>query len=231
MNDDIYRNGAYLERNPTWHEEHAPWKAKQIMRIIQRNQIQAHTICEIGCGTGEVLCQVQATMQEDCDFWGYDISPQAIELSRKKANGQLHFRLGDIAEDQDRHFDLILLIDVIEHVQDYRAFLGGLRLRSLYKILHIPLDLTVVNLLGRNRLAGLRTKVGHLHYFTKDIVLHELQAAQYEVLDWFYTPTFQAPAQGTKSRMIRPIRSLSFLASRGLTAKVWGGVGLMVLAK
>ncbi|HVB75218.1 MAG TPA: hypothetical protein VNE38_16830 [Ktedonobacteraceae bacterium] len=32
--EEVYTSGEYLEKNPTWHVEESPWKAKQIMRML-----------------------------------------------------------------------------------------------------------------------------------------------------------------------------------------------------
>ncbi len=84
--EEMYTSGEYLEKNPTWHVEESPWKAKQIMRLIRRNGIAPDTICEAGCGAGEVLNQLQGKMAATCSFWGYEISPQAFALSESRAN-------------------------------------------------------------------------------------------------------------------------------------------------
>jgi 2-polyprenyl-3-methyl-5-hydroxy-6-metoxy-1,4-benzoquinol methylase len=115
---DIYRSGEYLRRNPTWDVEDSPWKAKQILRILQELDVHAHTIGEVGCGAGEILVNLQRAMSEDCVFQGYDISPQAIELCRQKSNERLHFIQGDLLKEADIHWDLLLAIDVVEHVEE-----------------------------------------------------------------------------------------------------------------
>ncbi len=51
--EELYKDGRYLELNPTWHVEDSPWKAKQIFEIIHRNRLQPKSICEIGCGAGD----------------------------------------------------------------------------------------------------------------------------------------------------------------------------------
>ncbi|GAC1565336.1 MAG: hypothetical protein NVS3B14_02690 [Ktedonobacteraceae bacterium] len=55
--EEVYTSGEYLEKNPTWHVEESPWKAKQIMRMVAQNGIEPRTICEVGCGVGEVSIQ------------------------------------------------------------------------------------------------------------------------------------------------------------------------------
>ena len=51
--DEIYENGEYLKKNPTWDAEHSPAKAANIFKILQQNNISPKTLAEIGCGAGE----------------------------------------------------------------------------------------------------------------------------------------------------------------------------------
>src|SRR5690349_137189 len=105
--EEIYTSGEYLEKNPTWHVEESPWKAEQIIRMMEQSGITPGTICEVGCGAGEILKQLQEKMDTACEFWGYEISPQAFELSKSRANERLHFKLEDFRLEKDAYFDLI----------------------------------------------------------------------------------------------------------------------------
>ena len=51
---EMYLDGTYLEHKPTWHVEDSPWKAKQIHTILSKNNIKPNTVCEVGCGAGEI---------------------------------------------------------------------------------------------------------------------------------------------------------------------------------
>jgi ubiquinone/menaquinone biosynthesis C-methylase UbiE len=93
--EKLYTGGAYLEKNPLWHTEESSWKAENVMRMVNRHKISARTICEVCCGAGEVLKQLQQRFDDECDFLGCDVSPQAIALCRSRANDKLHFELGD----------------------------------------------------------------------------------------------------------------------------------------
>ena len=55
----LYLDGRYLIKNPTWHAEESAWKALQILRMLRRNRISPSNVCEVGCGAGEVLKQIQ----------------------------------------------------------------------------------------------------------------------------------------------------------------------------
>ena len=36
LKQNIYEDGSYLAKNPTWHEEDAPFKAKYIFELLQQ---------------------------------------------------------------------------------------------------------------------------------------------------------------------------------------------------
>ena len=75
---DMYQNGEYLRKNPTWDVEDSPWKAEQILIMLQEHNIHPCTIGEVGCVAGEILVSLQRSMDESCAFSGAEISPQAI---------------------------------------------------------------------------------------------------------------------------------------------------------
>ena len=232
MLEELYTSGMYLEKNPSWHVEESPWKAMYINQMMRKNHILPEKICEVGCGAGEVLKQLQEKMDKDCLFWGYEISPQAFELCQSRANERLHFKLADIRQERDTFFDLILVLDVIEHLEDYFSFLRGIRPKSDYKILHIPLDLSVQTIVRRNGLPKVREVYGHVHYYTKDIALQILKDVGYNVLDYCYTArAIEQPTREIPRKLMKLPRKLLFAIHKDLAARILGGWSLLVLAK
>jgi hypothetical protein len=227
-----YTDGEYLKHNPTWHVEDSPWKAEQIFRAINRNALAPQTVCEVGCGAGEVLAQLQQKLPDDCRFWGYDISPQAIAMSRQRANERLQFKELDLFAEPDAMFDLLLVIDLIEHLDDYYGFLRKLRSRGRYAIFHIPLDLSAYSVLRSYPILDLRASVGHIHYFTKDTALAALRETGYEVLDWFY-PQGRMRLRGKplRQRVLALLRKSLLHVKKDLAVRLLGGASLMVLAR
>lgn len=233
--EELYTSGEYLEKWPSWHIEISPWQAGQITRMLQRNQLTPKTICEVGCGAGEILKQLQARLSEESTFWGYEISPQAIQICQERANDRLHFKLADFTQEKDAYFDLILLIDVIEHIEDYFSFLRAIKPKSLHKIFHIPLDM-VAKTIAQGRLIKVLEEHGHIHYFTKDIALQILKDVGFEVLDYFYTtPSIDLPTKESKGELRRQLmklpRKLLFSLNSDLAARTLGGYSLMVLTR
>lgn len=226
---EMYGDGTYLQNNATWHTEDSPWKAEQVRTILARNNIRPTTVCEVGCGAGEILKQLSLRMT-DTFFVGYELSPQAFELSRTRECARVKFQLGNIL-DENVFFDSLLCIDVFEHVEDYIGFIRALKSKATYKVFHIPLDISVLAVL-RGSLMKARETVGHLHHFTTETALATLTDSGYEIVDHFYTTCFEGlPHQTAKARLARYPRRLLYALSRELMVKLLGGCSLMVLSK
>lgn len=229
---DRYVNGDYFRTNPTWDSEDSPWKAEQIYKIIQRNNLHPKSICEVGCGAGEILKQLQIILNDNCNFSGYEISPQAYDLCLDKTNNNLNFKLKDFMLEEDVHYDILLLIDVIEHLEDYFTYLRNIKDKSEYKIFHIPLEFFTLATIFHSFILNQRNNVGHLHYFSKEIVLQILKDADYEIIDYFYTGGYSLGHNyGIKDKLVKIPRKYLFPLSNDLTVRIFGGYSIMVLAK
>ena len=228
----VYEDGTYLDKNPTWHEEDSLWKARQIEKILGKNRVEPSTICEVGCGAGEILNCLASSYGAEVSFSGYEISPQAFEICKKKEKKNLRFFLKDLFAEGDASFDVVLAVDVFEHVDDYLGFLRKLRTRAEYKVFHIPLDLSVQSILRSSPILEGRAMVGHLHYFTKETALAVLADTGYEVIDYFYTSgSLELPARGWKRKVLKLPRKWLFAIHQDLTVRMLGGFSLLVLAK
>src|SRR4051812_17219100 len=85
------QDSDYLKKTKTWHIEDSPWKAKQIIKMLERNNISPKSVVEIGCGAGEILNQLQLHYKDqDIQFDGYDIAPDAFILSQERKKEKLN---------------------------------------------------------------------------------------------------------------------------------------------
>lgn len=221
-------NSEYLSENPTWHVEDSPWKAQQIFKLIDRNKLEFRNICEVGCGVGEILNQLSNKIP-DGKFIGYEISPDAYAVASKLDKVNLKFINHDFLNTSDL-YDLLLVIDVVEHVRDYFGFLSNLKTRATYKIFHFPIDMTVYSLV-RNTTLRDRSKLGHLHYFSKDTVLASLIDTDYEIVDWFYTPGVEINKHTIQQRFLNLVRKLLFSINKDFAVRYLSGYSIIVLAK
>lgn len=228
----IYDDGTYLLENPTWHQEDSPWKAEKILKILRKNAIPVQTLAELGCGGGGILSCLAEDYGRDVQFAGYEISPQAFDICSKKEKDNLHFFLKDLLAEDEAIFDVVMAIDVFEHVEDYFGFLRKLKKKGQYKVFHIPLDLSVQSVLRGSPILNARSKWGHIHYFTKETALESLKDAGYELVDYCYTSSsLELPNLGWKANLMRLPRMIFFWLNQDLAVRVFGGFSLLVLAK
>lgn len=228
---DSYESGEYLANNPTWDEEDSEWKADKVLKIFDRNSIVPKSVVEVGCGAGGILAALHNVMP-DVEYSGFDIAPDASKFWEKHSPKRIAFSVGDFLKAQTPHFDVLLLLDVIEHVPNPFEFLLALKGRAEYYVFHIPLDLSASTVLREWTLLVGREKVGHIHYFTKGIALALLEECGYKVIDWSYTgAAFTVPRMTWKGLLIRPLRRLLFAINRDLGVRALGGDTIMVLAK
>lgn len=225
---DPHLNGKYFEHNPTWHVEFSPWKAENIFRFIQQKQLTPKTIVDVGCGAGELLRLLQTKMDPACRFWGYDVAPPAIEMAKQRENDRLRFELSDFPAIETQKMDLLLALEVVDHVEDYRGFLRAVRNRAEWKLFSFSLDISVQSTLRKGALLSRRELHSHLHHFNKETALAVLRETGYEVVDHIYPPTF---AYSTLAKAALPIRKLFFALNQDFTARMFGGYSLLVLAR
>jgi cyclopropane fatty-acyl-phospholipid synthase-like methyltransferase len=232
VSENLYTNGEYLNRNHHWHQEDSALKAEYIHKMIRKHTLEPQTICEFGCGAGKILHQLSLHLPGKVVFNGYDISPQAIELCQACAGNRLRFYLADLLQTDLPLFDLVLAIDVIEHLEDYPAALRQLRHRARDYIFHFPLELTVPSVLRHGAFLGARERVGHLHFFTRELVLAVLRDAGYYVVDEIFTSgIFHKKAESWMQKVASLPRKIGYRLSPDFTARLLGGFSLLVYAR
>lgn len=227
----IYDDGSYLEANPDWHAADAPFKAQWIARLLQQHSIVPISIAEVGCGSGEILVELRRRYP-DATFTGYDISTQASAINSVKTEPGLDFYQLDFLAKDTPKTDLLLAIDVFEHIEDYMGFIRALKDKAAYKIFHIPLDLSVQGLLRAKPLIHSRKIVGHLHYFFKDTALATLTDCGFEVIGWNYTHgAEELPGRSLRTRLLNTPRKIARQFNEDLAVRFFGGASLMVLTR
>lgn len=229
--ENRYASGAYLEQNPDWHEADAFWKAEKIQRMLQRSGMRPLRVCDVGCGSGGVLAELQKMLPPETSLTGFDISPQAMEIAQKKSSSNLQFVHGQPEIEGSNRYDLALAMDVFEHVPDYIGFLNEIRSISSDFIFHIPLDISCLSVLRERPIMRRRNQVGHLHYFIKSTALATLADSKYQIRDWFYTDSgAQVPNRGVKDKIRDIPKYVSFRFFPDLSVRFFGGFSLLVHA-
>ncbi len=222
----MYTDGCYLSKNPGWHEHDAAWKASQVLAFLDDRKLRPESIVDIGCGTGGVL-EVIASIWQGTRLAGYDPSPDAIRMFRRSSRIALNVGTPlDVRE----HYDLLLSLDVFEHIEDYIGFLRSLRPIADWFMFHIPLDTSAQSVIRERPLLAARSTVGHLHYFTRGTALASLETAGFKIVcDKLLFPN-TLPNRRTKTRIANIPRNLGQHFRPELSARILGGSTLLVLA-
>jgi hypothetical protein len=229
VKEDVYNSGEYLQNHPNWHVEDSLWKSQQILQMLRKHNIVPKKVIEIGSGVGEILKCLSLEMK-DAMFVGYEVAEAAHVQAMKRSGKNLKFILDDISK-VENDADVALIIDVFEHVDDYIGFIRNTKTRGTFKIFHIPLDISILNVVRPNLLSTKRSHSGHLHYFHKNSALDTLNYCGMEVVDWVYTKGFELPGDGWLNRALNIVRSASFKITPDFAVRSLGGCSLLVICK
>lgn len=111
-------------------EEQGHWWFKMRRRLIFSLLKQYLTsspaqtkLLDYGCGSGYLVGQLQ---RAGYDAYGQDISPEAIAFGQQRGIKRLAAAKGSRINFSDNYFDLVLALDVVEHIADDRAALAEL---------------------------------------------------------------------------------------------------------
>jgi len=146
-------------------------KAEKLADLVPPNFCFKNAL-EIGCAEGTVINRLRDLLHiEKC--YGIDISH--IFLSRGQAiYPEVEFiKLSGIKIPfADKSVDLIILSDIIEHIEDLKLFMKEVKRVGKMVLLKIPLDKylwrkLVSEPLGRSVSVGTEHPDGHLHEFSK----------------------------------------------------------------
>ena len=78
-----------------------------------------------------------------------------------------------------------------------------------------------------------RKAVGHVHYFSEEMVWWFLKDSGFTVIDWEYTKPITDINRPVsfKQYVKKKLRNISYRINKKISVKLWGGYSLMILAK
>jgi SAM-dependent methyltransferase len=223
----FYLDGDYERFNPSWDTDDSTWKATLVANLLARHQLCPRTLAEIGCGAGAVLSALQERLP-DTELHGWDIAPGASRFWG--ARNRIKFTCGDFLALASGHFDVLLLLDVIEHVANPHDFLSRLAPFGTHFVLHIPLDLSAASVLRETPLLRQRRSVGHIHYFTRNLALDLLSECGYDVVEASFSGAHLQSQSTWRGKLAGLVRRAVFACHREAGVRLLGGDTLLVLA-
>ncbi|MDA8865553.1 class I SAM-dependent methyltransferase [Gammaproteobacteria bacterium] len=228
--EHIYKDKSYLNNNENWHQEDSPYKGSFVQKAINRNKVSFNTCVDIGCGAG-LVTEIIAKNYSKSNIKGCDFSPDAKPFWNHRTKlDNLEFSSTDVTSETEI-YDLVVCLDVFEHVEDYYSFLRSVKKVGRKFIFNIPLDMNVMKVLT-NGIKYARTEVGHLHYFSEYTALETLKDCGFKIEDSFLSTAFLGvPPRNIRQLAALPFRLTTLVLGKSIGARIFGGQSLVVYAE
>lgn len=210
---NLYTDGDYAAMHPDWHLEDAPGKAIDIFpslsHVLESNSRKdILKIADVGAGVGGVLTEVGKLVSASyphlkVDLTGFEISPHAVNKGREL------FPLLDLRhkyfEAKDGSFDIVMLIDVLEHLENPRDILRAAIVCSEYLVVRQPLVESFSSYL-QNRYRSEREVYGHINHFNYRSFIDLLTSVGWEPVKVDLVPWWElATPQQYKASFVRKL--------------------------
>jgi len=160
-------------------------QTEEILDLI--GKLRARTVLDVGCGSGDNLAALSRAMPQ-LELYGADVSPEALALAAQRAPGA-GLREFDVQTTKaDEQFDLVMAIQVIEHLSNDTAALRNMALMAKQWVL-------VTTMRGRMRPS--EKSIGHFRNYSDRELRKKAALAGLEVVDifgWgfpFYSPFYR----------------------------------------
>ena len=164
-------------------------QSEKLIRQIRKLKVQS--VLDVGCGSGENLALL-AHGESNLTLSGIDVSQEALAQAVKRVPTASLRQLDVQHEKLNEKFDLVMAIQVIEHLPDDLAALQNMALMSKHWVL-------VTTMRGRMRQSELA--IGHQRNYSDTELRAKATSAGLEVVDifgWgfpFYSPLYRTAAE------------------------------------
>lgn len=111
MDQAYYRQMYALEDTHWWFVA----RRNLLVRALAGRLPANARLLDVGCGTGGTMDRLRSLGE----VWGLDMEPLALELCRERGHTNLTLASATDMPFPDNHFDGIVALDVLEHIEDH----------------------------------------------------------------------------------------------------------------
>jgi len=139
------------------------------------------TVVDVGCGTGDNLRYI---LRDNAQYFGVEYAEETARIAKRLLGQQAHVQSASATAIPfpDQHFDLVLCIEVLEHVEDDEKALG-----EIARVLRSGGNL-ILSLPYRHWFPSYYRLMGHLRHYTRTDV--ETMLARHGLVVAEYLPNF-----------------------------------------
>lgn len=226
---DLSQGGIIDYTNyPFLHIEDSPRKIREIKHVVP-GSFRANSILDIGCSTGLITRAVGETYKAKI-VDGLDVSEPALDLARSQLSvfQESHIFQEEFEDHEtQRLYDLVMFIDVLEHMSDPVGALKKASEMGRYSVVRSPLEQTRMNRLiknhgGKNYMKLMGERYGHIHHFNMDSLSTLFHEGGFDVING---ENFRIPEQADvlANTTHHYLERLTANIARGFYPDIWGG--------
>ena len=183
MRQDLYQELYWVENNHWWHNH----KRRLILQLVSKYSTEIGTVVDIGAGTAKLLSELK---QKGWKVTGIDGELEAVKWAKKRGVTIKHHNLNSRLPFDANSFDLVISLDVLEHVKNDKQLL--IEMKRVVK----PGGIILITVPAHQWLYSYWDKMlGHFRRYAKgDLIKLCRQVKLRLVLLSFYSSFFLLPA-------------------------------------
>ena len=235
------------------HEKDSNWKVSKIIPLVDKfiSYINKDIInlLDVGGGAGLILNMISIYIEKNYSIkvnkYLLDLSPGMLEVQKKK---NLDFKKAfneDIRKTSlsNKEIDLILMIDVLEHVPQPMEALEEVKRISKFIIFKVPLENNLISRMrniihkGKPRKNAIET-IGHINVYDINKLKYQIEKHTGSVLNFYFTNSFEyyqaSPYYKNsfkiKTKLLNYVAIYTFKLSPRLCSSIFNDF-VMILAK
>jgi len=133
-----YRAVGFLAATPAEKNLHPKHRIMNYHAFFADNVNEGDTVLDIGCGNGALTCDVAKRAER---VVGVDLNEKSISLARQRySRGNIKYSCGNVLNDlPDERFDVVILSNVLEHIDERVKFLKCLREMAPKFLIRVPM--------------------------------------------------------------------------------------------
>ena len=204
-----YTGDAYVNIHQNWHLGDSEGKAAELAPLFRAlpEALAGLTVVDVGTGAGGVPHALSMLLAPDSPtFVGYEISEHAIRLGRDKFGDAVELRQRSFGE-RDGPFDVVMFIDVLEHLENPWEMLRHARGVARYMVVRQPL-LDNFGVFRHDKYRAQRDELGHITFFNHRSFLDIVTATGWKPLVTELLPPWRL-SQPAPAGRLRPLKQLA----------------------